>query len=171
MHFAQNWLYNNVSFSTHCIISFRLHFFLACGDRYCCDVNGFSFVKNSRKYYDDAAQILMEIMVGAVRPQLRITWSTRAPLLHLKQPSISHTTSPPSPTTKKPTAAEGGGGGGGVAAEGTPRVLVNRESEVDILDDLDSNSIGDSSAGEAAMEGLEGAGRQVRMHIQLMYMR
>ena len=25
--------------------------------RYCCDVNGFSFVKNSRKYYDDASQV------------------------------------------------------------------------------------------------------------------
>ena len=27
------------------------------GTSYCCDVNGFSFVKNSRKYYDDAAQV------------------------------------------------------------------------------------------------------------------
>ena len=38
------------------------------GKSYCCDVNGFSFVKNSRKYYDDASQILTEIMLKALRP-------------------------------------------------------------------------------------------------------
>lgn len=38
------------------------------GKSYVCDVNGFSFVKNSRKYYDDASQILMEHMLAALRP-------------------------------------------------------------------------------------------------------
>lgn len=38
------------------------------GKSYCCDVNGFSFVKNSRKYYEDASQILTDIMLNAVRP-------------------------------------------------------------------------------------------------------
>ena len=51
------------------------------GRSYCCDVNGFSFVKNSRKYYDDASQILVEIMITAVRPELHLVLSTRAPLL------------------------------------------------------------------------------------------
>ena len=37
------------------------------GRSYCCDVNGFSFVKNSRKYYDDASKILSEMMLNAVR--------------------------------------------------------------------------------------------------------
>lgn len=39
------------------------------GKSYCCDVNGFSFVKNSRKYYDDASQILSELMLRAVRAE------------------------------------------------------------------------------------------------------
>jgi inositol hexakisphosphate/diphosphoinositol-pentakisphosphate kinase len=51
------------------------------GHSYCCDVNGFSFVKNSRKYYDDASQILAEIMIGAVRPEFSSPASTQAPLV------------------------------------------------------------------------------------------
>lgn len=39
------------------------------GKSYCCDVNGFSFVKNSRKYYEDAAQILTEIMLNNLRQE------------------------------------------------------------------------------------------------------
>ena len=51
------------------------------GRSYCCDVNGFSFVKNSRKYYDDASQILTELMIGAVRPDYISMSSTQAPLM------------------------------------------------------------------------------------------
>eukprot|EP01031_Cornospumella_fuschlensis_P030025 gene30025-36263_t len=51
------------------------------GKSYCCDVNGFSFVKNSRKYYEDASQILTEIMVNAVRPEYKSPYSTQVPLL------------------------------------------------------------------------------------------
>ena len=29
------------------------------GKSYVCDVDGFSFIKNSQKYYDDCAQILL----------------------------------------------------------------------------------------------------------------
>jgi inositol hexakisphosphate/diphosphoinositol-pentakisphosphate kinase len=48
---------------------------------YVCDVNGWSFVKNSRKYYDDCAQILTEHILAAVRPEQNLGFSTVDPLL------------------------------------------------------------------------------------------
>ena len=48
---------------------------------YVCDVNGWSFVKNSRKYYDDCAQILTEHMLAAVKPQRLSCFSALDPLL------------------------------------------------------------------------------------------
>jgi len=35
---------------------------------YICDVNGWSFVKKSHKYYDDCSSILARIMMQAVAP-------------------------------------------------------------------------------------------------------
>jgi len=39
------------------------------GKSYVCDVNGWSFVKNSAKYFDDCAHILREIMLRSVAPR------------------------------------------------------------------------------------------------------
>ena len=48
---------------------------------YVCDVNGWSFVKNSRKYYDDCAQILTEHILALVKPNAVRVFSTLDPLV------------------------------------------------------------------------------------------
>ena len=40
-----------------------------------CDVNGFSFVKNSRKYYDDCANVLGNMILRHLAPTLHIPWT------------------------------------------------------------------------------------------------
>ncbi|GIY22700.1 hypothetical protein CDAR_203983 [Caerostris darwini] len=45
------------------------------GKSYVCDVNGFSFVKNSMKYYDDCSKILGNMILRELTSQLHIPWS------------------------------------------------------------------------------------------------
>lgn len=47
------------------------------GRSYVCDVNGWSFVKNSRKYYDDASKVLAEYMLSALRPRIKRDYRSR----------------------------------------------------------------------------------------------
>ncbi|GFO26087.1 inositol hexakisphosphate and diphosphoinositol-pentakisphosphate kinase, partial [Plakobranchus ocellatus] len=46
----------------------------ASGKHFVCDVNGFSFVKTSSKYYDDCAKILGTLVMRACCPQLHIPY-------------------------------------------------------------------------------------------------
>lgn len=45
------------------------------GKSFVCDVNGFSFVKNSNKYYDDTSKILGNMILRELADTLHIPWS------------------------------------------------------------------------------------------------
>lgn len=48
------------------------------GKSFVCDVNGFSFVKNSTKYYDDCSQILAHMILKEIAPQRHIPYKSIA---------------------------------------------------------------------------------------------
>jgi inositol-hexakisphosphate/diphosphoinositol-pentakisphosphate 1-kinase len=74
-----------------------------------CDVNGWSFVKNSRKYYDDCARVLCETILLAIRPEYHSILSTVQPLTRntqiLEQPLFLRNDSTDSALTSRQVSA------------------------------------------------------------------
>ncbi|KAL5257711.1 hypothetical protein ACHWQZ_G012583 [Mnemiopsis leidyi] len=61
------------------------------GQVYVCDVNGFSFVKNSPKYYDDCAQVLGELVLSNLCPELVYVLKQRIhPTIPVTPEQVSH---------------------------------------------------------------------------------
>lgn len=71
------------------IYSMTIFNYRANGKSFVCDVNGFSFVKNSNKYYDDCAKILGNMILRELAPTLHIPWSVP---FQLDDPPIVPTT-------------------------------------------------------------------------------
>lgn len=59
------------------------------GRSYVCDVNGFSFVKNSMIYYNDCAKIIANHALRKLAPELHIPWARP---YQLEDPPIVTTT-------------------------------------------------------------------------------
>ena len=78
---------------------------------YCCDVNGFSFVKNSRKYYDDCAQILTEHMLAVMKPDQLTSFSTLDPLVTEVNNNINYSSMNPLQRAARLLANKGGNSG------------------------------------------------------------
>ncbi|CAJ2665603.1 inositol hexakisphosphate and diphosphoinositol-pentakisphosphate kinase VIP2-like isoform X3 [Trifolium pratense] len=71
------------------------------GRSYVCDVNGWSFVKNSHKYYDDSACVLRKMLLDAKAPHLS---SAIPPTLPWK---VNESMQPPEPLTRQGSAING----------------------------------------------------------------
>jgi hypothetical protein len=81
------------------------------GRSYVCDVNGWSFVKNSQKYYDDTAGILRMIILSAVAPHRLLIVPPQSMPLGTSIEGCSGGVS-------TPEGDRGGGGGNGMSPFG-----------------------------------------------------
>jgi inositol hexakisphosphate/diphosphoinositol-pentakisphosphate kinase len=88
------------------------------GKSYVCDVNGWSFVKNSAKYYDDAAGVLRNTVLSALAPHML---ALPSPLRGLRMPPAE--AAPPPGSMRIPASqstmsfCDSGSDGGGGAEE------------------------------------------------------
>jgi inositol hexakisphosphate/diphosphoinositol-pentakisphosphate kinase len=113
------------------------------GKSYCCDVNGFSFVKNSRKYYDDCSEILSQLMWRATRGDVkpRITRSSQVvATVPLTRDALDASAS----------STKGGGGGPALVSRDSP---LSRAITDDVFDDESEMNDSRSVVGGSATAG------------------
>eukprot|EP00968_Pinguiococcus_pyrenoidosus_P017139 scaffold1667_cov258-Pinguiococcus_pyrenoidosus.AAC.13 len=67
------------------------------GRSYVCDVNGWSFVKGSRKYCDDCAQLISEFILAKIRPKSICSLAAIGPMVHRKRRQL-HGSPPQTPS-------------------------------------------------------------------------
>lgn len=108
-----------------------------------CDVNGFSFVKNSIKYYDDCAQLLRKILLSRLAPHLlgvrpvHALADRKAPPSRLRVQSMRLVAAPtlstclPSAAVAAMAAAAAGAAAGAVAG-GIPMKVDDWEEEEEV---------------------------------------